>query len=53
MSAGGGRRRILDAFGQALEREAHVLAWRPDLTWPQLYNLLWPRRPAHRLGERR
>lgn len=33
---------ILQAFSRALGREAHVLAWRPDLLWQQLFNDLHP-----------
>ena len=33
---------ILQAFSRALAREAHVLAWRPDLLWKQVYNDLRP-----------
>jgi WD40 repeat protein len=32
------QRLALDAFAQALGREAYILATRPDLTWQQLYN---------------
>jgi hypothetical protein len=32
------RKKILDAFFQALNREAHVLTRHPELLWQQLYN---------------
>src|SRR5687768_16831835 len=38
-SATVGRRTLTD-FDRALSREVHVLAGRPDLLWPQLYNRL-------------
>ena len=40
------RRATLDAFEQALRRETHILAKRPDLLWQQLHNRLqWADEP--------
>jgi hypothetical protein len=41
---------VLRAFSKALDREAHVLAKRPDLLWQQLYNRLqWEDEPVEAL----
>lgn len=36
------QKKVLHAFSQALDREAHVLTHRPDLLWQQLHNELYP-----------
>lgn len=46
----GERRRILEAFDRALDREVHNLSRRPDLVWQQLANrLAWEEDPIPRV----